>query len=214
MTEEIDKSLEEAVNNINKQKTVDSNTSTDITVTNAKETSAQSDKNITITKRSDTNYRKNNPSKGSVRKQLGFAAESDQGKIYDNFRAFVNGAGLAITMGNGKQYLLAEAWLYLAHLHHLTPSCTTTEVLDGSHLVSVKARCELVDDLGNVVAVGEMIASKSEAFLKDLDDYAVYGMAQTRAITRTLRNVYGYIARGAGFESTPAIEVGLEKVKE
>lgn len=145
---------------------------------------------------------------------LGFVAQSDPSEMYESFRKFVNSAKLAVSMQNGKKYLLAEAWLYLAHLNCITPACTTTEVFDGKELVSVKTHCNLIDDRGVVISSSDMIASKNEAFLKNLDDYAVYGMSQTRAITRAIRNVYGYVARGAGFESTPAIEMGLERVKE
>lgn len=131
---------------------------------------------------------------------------------FDSFKAYVNSAGLAIKKPDGSVYLKAEAWLYLAHLKEVVPSVEVIPVYgDFGHIIRCTAVCKLFDKDGEEVSQAAMIASKDEAFLKDLDDYAVVGMAETRAITRCLRNVYGYVAKGAGFESTPAVEMGLEK---
>lgn len=131
---------------------------------------------------------------------------------FEDFRKFVNATGTAIKKTDGGVYLKAEAWLYLAKLKGLTPSLEITQHRNvNGKLVWVDAICRLLDVDGIEISKSAMMASKEEAFLKDLDDYAVYGMAETRAITRAIRNVYGYVAKGAGFESTPAIEMGLEQ---
>lgn len=128
------------------------------------------------------------------------------------FRQYVKGNDLIILKPDGSAYLKAEAWLYLAHLKGLTPSTEVIPVYgDFGHIVRVTAVCKLYNKDGDEVSQSAMIATKDEAFLKDLDDYAVFGMAETRAITRAIRNVYGYVVKGAGFESTPAAEMGLEK---
>lgn len=131
---------------------------------------------------------------------------------FDDFKKFVNATGSAIKKQDGGVYLKAEAWLYLAKLKGLTPSLDITPHRNvNGKLVWVDAVCHLLDADGFEVSKSTMMASREEAFLKDLDEYAVYGMAETRAITRAVRNVYGYVAKGAGFESTPAIEMGLEQ---
>lgn len=132
---------------------------------------------------------------------------------FDDFKKFVNATGSAIKKQDGGVYLKAEAWLYLAKLKGMTPSLDITPHRDVStdKLQYVDAVCHLLDADGIEISKSAMMASKEEAFLKGLDDYAVYGMAETRAITRAVRNVYGYVAKGAGFESTPAIEMGLEQ---
>ena len=134
------------------------------------------------------------------------------GSEFDDFKKFVNATGTAIKKTEGGVYLKAEAWLYLAKIKDLTPSLDITphRSVNGK-LIWVDAVCRLYNKDGVEVSKSTMMASKEEAFLKDLDDYAVYGMAETRAITRAVRNVYGYVAKGAGFESTPAIEMGLEQ---
>lgn len=130
---------------------------------------------------------------------------------FEAFRAYVNGSKLAIDRGDGKIYLRAEAWLYLAKLKEVVPHCTTTERYDDrtGELLSVKAECRLLDMDGNEISRSDMIATKKEGFLNPLEDFAVYGMAQTRAISRAVRDVFGYVAKGAGFEATPAEEIGL-----
>lgn len=135
---------------------------------------------------------------------------------FEKFKSFVNQGNLAIKQSNGKLYLLAEAWLYLAHIKGLIPSVKTRsfkmEDDDENEIVGVEAICELKDAKTNeVVSTSVMVASSDESFLQDKPLYAVYGMAETRAISRAVRNVYGYIAKGAGFESTPASEVDLER---
>lgn len=133
---------------------------------------------------------------------------------FDMFRDYVNAAGLAIDTGKGI-YLMSEAWLYLAMLKKVTPFCMTEERYDGNgNLLSVKTICIVNNEAGEEISRSDMIASKNEPFLKDKDDYAVYGMSQTRAIARAMRNLYGYIACGAGFKATPAIEMGMEGIKE
>lgn len=139
--------------------------------------------------------------------------ETPASNEFEDFRKFVNATGSAIKKQEGGVYLKAEAWLYLAKLKGLTPSLDITPHRDVStgKLQYVDAVCHLLDVDGIEISKSAMMASKDEKFLKDLDDYAVYGMAETRAITRAVRNVYGYVAKGAGFESTPAIEMGLEQ---
>lgn len=131
---------------------------------------------------------------------------------FDDFRKFVNATNTAIAKPDGGVYLKAEAWLYLAKLKGLTPSLDVTPHRDTTgKLLWVDAVCHLLDVDGIEISKSVMMASKDEDFLKKLPDYAVYGMAETRAITRAVRNVYGYVAKGAGYESTPAIEMGLEQ---
>ena len=139
-------------------------------------------------------------------------AKTPESNEFDDFKKFVNATGSAIKKQDGGVYLKAEAWLYLAKLKGLTPSLDITPHRNvNGKLVWVDAVCHLLDADGFEISKSTMMASREEAFLKDLDEYAVYGMAETRAITRAVRNVYGYVAKGAGFESTPAIEMGLEQ---
>ena len=60
---------------------------------------------------------------------------------------------------------------------------------------------------GLTIARSMMTARADEEWLKDKPEYAVYGMAQTRAISRAARNVFGWVALEAGFEAVPWEEI-------
>lgn len=185
--------LDDAAKNINKKKPVKSSKKTNIVVQDAKPTMDE--------------LLKKDTQPVPVKK-----GDDEPVNEFDNFRKFVNATGTAIKKPDGSTYLKAEAWLYLAKLKNLTPSLDVTPHRSTTGtLLYVDAVCHLLDEDGIEISKSAMMASKNEAFLKGLDDYAVYGMAETRAITRAIRNVYGYVAKGAGFESTPAIEMGLEQ---
>lgn len=141
------------------------------------------------------------------------ASTPDKTTDYDMFKAYVKKGGLAIKKTDGSLYLKSEAWLFLAHIKGLTPSVDVVPVYsadDNTRVLRVTAVCKLYDKDGIEVSQSTMVADHNEPFLKDLDNYAVFGLAETRAISRAVRNVYGYIAKAVGFESTPAAEMGLE----
>ena len=133
--------------------------------------------------------------------------------IVVKFGKFCVANGMVMTLGS-KQYLKAEAWQYLASLLGLYPSCECLtlyekeENSDKQKFVGVKVIVTLIrsKDLAEV-SKATMTARCEETFLKDKDDFAVYGMAQTRAISRAVRNVYGWIAVAAGYEATPYDEM-------
>lgn len=63
--------------------------------------------------------------------------------------------------------------------------------------------------LSDGVSIGTGFATCSNLESKKLsfDEYAVYSMAQTRAIAKGFRNLLGYVMNAAGFEATPAEEM-------
>ena len=119
----------------------------------------------------------------------------------EKFANFVNATGLALTK-DGKVYLLAEAWQYIMVLKGLNCRCTCVEQRFEKKLI-VSCECSLFNSEGKTVSSGMMQASSNETWLSDKDEFAVYGMAQTRAISRAVRNKYGYLARACGFQAVP-----------
>lgn len=194
---QLEKVLDEAADQINKKKPVKQNAKTKI---------MHEPKKMTM----DELMKEFEPEEPVILSRVDVSAPKNE---FEDFKKFVNATGSAIKKQDGTTYLKAEAWLYLAKLKGLTPSIDITPHRDVStgKLQYVDAVCRLRDADGIEISKSAMMASKDEKFLKGLDDYAVYGMAETRAITRAVRNVYGYVAKGAGFESTPAIEMGLEE---
>lgn len=136
---------------------------------------------------------------------------STQPKCVDDdvskLKAFVDGSGLAIKKADGKTYLLAEVWQYIMVLKNLTARCECVDTRDEKGVLVVTAQCIVTDENDNVVADGVMQARSDEQWLSDKPEFAVYGMAQTRAISRALRNRYGYLARACGFQATPVEEI-------
>lgn len=130
-------------------------------------------------------------------------------------KAYVNKNNLALRDA-GKIYLLAEAWQFVANLKDLVPSFESasdigeTTKKDGTKLryMTVTTTCRLIrkSDLQEV-SRSTMVATSLEKFLQDKPAYAVWGMSETRAMARAVRNIYGYIARDAGFQATPWEEI-------
>lgn len=138
---------------------------------------------------------------------------TNEENIVAKFGKFCVANGMVVSF-NGKQYLRAEAWQYLLSLLGIYPSCECLtlyekeENSDKQNFVGVKVIVTLIrsKDLAEI-SKATMTARCEEPFLKDKDDFAVYGMAQTRAISRATRNLYGWIAVAAGYEATPYDEM-------
>lgn len=132
-------------------------------------------------------------------------------------KTYVNANKLAMEQG-GKVYLKAEAWQYILRLKGVTPifeSNSEIHVSKGANGKDIRQYivttvCELRSLSNNtVISRAAIIASNQETFLKGKPLYATWGMSQTRALSRAVRNVYGYLATGAGFQATPWEEVNL-----
>lgn len=128
--------------------------------------------------------------------------------------AFVNKNKLALQK-NGKTYLLAEAWQFVCRLKGLTPTFDSASEIESTtdregkaiRYYIVTTTCRLCDKNGVEKTRSTIVATSLEGFLSDKPAYAVWGMSETRALSRAVRNVYGYIARDAGFEATPWEEI-------
>lgn len=126
------------------------------------------------------------------------------------FKKFVSSAKCCINK-NGKIYLLAEAWQYIMDLKNLRVNTVCTEervpLTNGEYRLVVSCQATIYDENNKIVSTGIMQASSDEEFLSDKPAYAVYGLSQTRAISRAMRNRYGYLARACGFEAVPVEEI-------
>lgn len=121
-------------------------------------------------------------------------------------KEFIGRQGLVSRISN-RDYIVVEGWQMLGMLLGVTPgSVITRPVTDGWEAV-----VELHDRSGRVVGGGEAECLASERTWKSRDDYARRSMAQTRAIGKAYRNTFGFIAKAAGFEATPAEEMPREE---
>ena len=96
-----------------------------------------------------------------------------------------------------------EAWLTLASMLRLTTVCEWSRpVQDGW-----EARVFVRDGANNVIGAAEAQCLKTERTKKSWEDYAIRSMAQTRATSKALRSVLGFIMVLAGYQATPAEEM-------
>jgi hypothetical protein len=109
------------------------------------------------------------------------------------------------------EYVELEGWQTCGNLCGVTAMVEWTRPLaDGS---GYEARAIVVRvDNGVTIGGGESICSKSEQKWRTRDDYAIKGMAQTRAQSRALRGVLAWILVLAGFKPTPAEEMPPEGI--
>jgi hypothetical protein len=119
----------------------------------------------------------------------------------------INKQKLFAVIGNRK-YVTVEAWTLLANMLGVSPIVTWSRPI---HLTEDnqgwEARVEVRNARGDLIGAGEAMCTRSEGTWARRDEYALRAMAQTRAISRALRNPLGFIVKLAGYEATPAEEM-------
>jgi hypothetical protein len=117
-------------------------------------------------------------------------------------KEFVKSQGLTSVI-SGRDYLLVEAWQMLGMMLGVTPGKVCTQPVENGW----ESVVELHDRNGRVVGAGEAECLATEKTWKSREDYARKSMAQTRAVGKAFRNTFGFIAKAAGYEATPAEEM-------
>lgn len=129
-------------------------------------------------------------------------------KLAKKVRAFADRTHNVVTT-DGKSYVKVGAYQYLADLVGVVPSF---EFDANSTNEEVWCTCILKEPKTGIrVTETTMYANKKEKFLRDKEDFAVLGMAQTRAFVRAMKNVYGFIMELAGYQAVGIEEISLEK---
>lgn len=132
--------------------------------------------------------------------------EDDELKIVKKLRTYANKTHNIVTY-DGKSYVKAGVYQYLAYLLRITPSF---QFEDESTQEQVWCTCILYkDEDGGEITRTTMYADKKELFLRDKPDYAVLGMAQTRAFVRAMKNVYGFLIEAAGYQAIAIEEIEM-----
>jgi len=123
-------------------------------------------------------------------------------RVADALKAVVVSKNLIANI-QGKQYPQVEAWLTLAAMLRLTTVCEWSRPVPGGW----EARVFVRDASGATVGAAEAQCLSSERSKKGWEDYALRSMAQTRATSKSLRSVLGFVMVLAGYEATPIEEM-------
>jgi len=123
-------------------------------------------------------------------------------RVADALKAVVVQKNLIANI-SGKQYPQVEAWLTLAAMLRLTTICEWSRRVENGW----EARVYVRDANGNTVGAAEAQCLNTERSKRSWEDYALRSMAQTRATSKSLRSVLGFIMVLAGYEATPVEEM-------
>jgi hypothetical protein len=113
------------------------------------------------------------------------------------------------TGGITRRHVLSEGWQVLANLMQVGLETEWTRpVYDkDDKLYGWEARviCRAKD--GQVIGSAESMCCRDERRWENANEHALRSMAQTRAVSRALRQCIGFIVKLSGFEATPAEEL-------
>jgi hypothetical protein len=123
-------------------------------------------------------------------------------RVADALKAVIVSKKL-VSQIQGKEYVQVEAWLTLAAMLRLTTVCEWSRRVENGW----EARVFVRDANGNTVGAAEAQCLATERTKKSWEDYALRSMAQTRATSKSLRSVLGFIVVLAGYSATPAEEM-------
>lgn len=112
---------------------------------------------------------------------------------------------------SGKDHVLVEGWTLLASMMNHSVGTTNTRPVEVDGHAGFISHAEVYDQNGNVVGSADGVCTRGERSWSRRDDFALSGMAQTRAISRACRQRFGFVVRLAGYEPTPAEEMGFDK---
>jgi len=119
------------------------------------------------------------------------------------------------TLIQGKKYLQVEGWQVVGELCGVTPIVEWTRPwLEADKKIGYEARVNIVDRDGRVVSSGESSCG-FDAFpcrgkVGSEQEKAARSAAQTWAASRAYRNKFGFVAKLAGYEPTPAEEMPID----
>lgn len=145
--------------------------------------------------------------------------EPDNRKELERWKAFVTKNNLGMKDQKGDVYLRVEAWNYLFAIKGLSPTIldmSRYEEEDGTLYIAkagiIPLTKKLSDDGVPLGATSFGACMVGEGIFKD--DYSALSMAQTRAVGKLGRTIFGHLAIACGFKATPMEEMVFEKDKK
>lgn len=111
---------------------------------------------------------------------------------------------------SGRDHVLVEGWTFLGSMVGLFPTVVWSRPVFGADgvIIGAEARVEVVSASGQLRGSAEASCLYEERSWGDRPFYALRSMAQTRATSKALRLPLGFVMVLAGYEATPAEEMG------
>jgi hypothetical protein len=139
----------------------------------------------------------------------GMFLEGEFEEIVAKTKAYISKYPYVWTKGN-KSYVPIEGWQYAASLMGL--SARVSEVTPMSEKNGWMAKAEVVNQTGVVVCSGFGFVGRDEPKWARSPETDLEAFAQTKAVSRALRNCISYLIKAAGYSTTPAEEMyGVSK---
>jgi hypothetical protein len=111
---------------------------------------------------------------------------------------------------NGKRYLYFEHWQTVAKFFNSTVGIDRTEQTEKGYI----AKAVVYNKEGVIIGGAEASCMQDELNWKTKPDFQLRSMAQTRAMAKALRSIYGFVAVLAGVEATPAEEINGKEMEK
>jgi hypothetical protein len=108
---------------------------------------------------------------------------------------------------NGKRYLYFEHWQTIARFFRATVGIEWTKpIMAKDTIIGWEAKAVVYQD-GITIGGAEAACMADERNWVGKPSFQVRSMAQTRAMSKALRSIFGFVAVLAGVEATPAEEI-------
>lgn len=150
-------------------------------------------------------------SKAITHKQVDISSINDLSQFASTLKKFIVANNL-YTEIQGKNYVNVEGWEFAGASTGVLPRVAkVVQVPSESGEIKYRAEVELVRlSDGLVVGSGIAVCSNNESKRRGADEYVIASMAQTRAIGKAYRNMFGFLMKLAGYEPTPAEDMDGE----
>jgi len=110
----------------------------------------------------------------------------------------------------GKEYPMVDWWTAVGQPLGLSPQVVWVKRREDFEQETWEARVEVYNRGGQMISSGQAICSRQEKNKSFWDTYALYSMAQTRAMGKAYRLPLSFMAVLAGLEPVPAEEMGSQ----
>lgn len=109
---------------------------------------------------------------------------------------------------NGQQYLEFEDWQTIGRFYGVAAMVEKTEYMELGKARGFMARATVLNvNTGIIVSAAEAMCMDDEARWNGREIFQLRSMAQTRACSKALRNVLGWVVVLAGYGATPGEEM-------